>query len=137
MSDGEDQNGGCLCGKVRFAFTGTALWTAHCHCRSCRRNTGAAVATFVGVGEKSFRWAGTSPQVFESSRGVYRSFCATCGGALTYVADRYPGEVHINIGALDHPEAFVPKVHVWTEEALPWLHIGDNAPRHARTVRAP
>ncbi len=109
------------------------LWIAHCHCNSCRRNTGAAFATFVGVSRERFGYESGSPRRYESSAGVWRSFCPDCGTPLTYEADRFPGEVHINIGTLDAPQDFVPTGHVWVEEQLSWMHIDDGLPRHPRS----
>ena len=128
-------SGHCLCGAVAFLSEGKPLWVAHCHCASCRRNTGAAFATFVGVRAGSFRYTRGAPQRFESSPGVFRSFCGRCGTPLTYEAAKYPDEVHIDIGALDEPERFRPQAHVHVAEQLPWLELSDSRPRFARTAR--
>ncbi len=117
--------GGCLCGALRFAARGKPLWIAHCHCHSCRRNTGSAFATFVGYQQAQFRNA--------SSPGVTRSFCGTCGTPLTYAAERWPGEVHVYVCTLDRPEAFEPKAHVHVGEQLPWLRLDDGLPRFQTT----
>ena len=127
--------GGCLCGDVRFEASGPPDWVAHCHCASCRRNTGAALATFAGYTQATFAYVKGAPAQFSSSPGVARSFCARCGTSLTYEADWCAGEVHINIGTLDHPEQFSPQRHVFVGEKVPWLHIDDGLPRHAKTSR--
>lgn len=121
--------GHCLCGAVRFEVTGKPLWVAHCHCNDCRRNTGAAVATFLGVKTEQFRWVGDPPAAYASSPGVRRTFCPRCGGALTYEGARFASEVHINIGAMDRPGDFAPQAHVWVSQKLAWLHIRDGGPR--------
>ena len=128
-------SGHCLCGKVRFEATGDPLWVAHCHCASCRRNTGSAVATFVGFRSADFRYVQGAPKVYESSPGVLRGFCADCGTPLTYGGARAPGETHAYLGVMDDPAAYTPIAHVFTEEALPWLHIEDRAKRFAKTSR--
>lgn len=48
--------GGCLCGLVRFEATGAPKWTAYCHCRSCRRHTGAPVSAYAGFAEERLSW---------------------------------------------------------------------------------
>jgi hypothetical protein len=128
-------SGGCLCGDTRFEVVGAPLWVAHCHCRSCRRNTGAAVATFVGVSRGDFRYVTGSPVRYESSPQVWRSFCPTCGTPLTYEAARCADEVHINIGTLDRPQDFPPASHVFVAEQLPWLRFADHLPRYAGSAR--
>jgi hypothetical protein len=127
--------GHCLCGAVTFRAEGTPLWIAHCHCASCRRNTGSAVATFVGFRESQFAVTAGKPKVYESSPGVKRSFCGRCGTPLTYGGARASGETHAYLGVMDHPEAYTPTFHVFTEEALPWLHIDDNAQHFRRSSR--
>lgn len=133
--DATGGTGGCRCGAVRYAFTGKPLWVAHCHCASCRRATGAAVATWVGVAADRFRWLGGAPARFESSPGVFRSFCGRCGAPLTYEADRFAGEVHIAIGSLDEPDRFPPRGHVYVAEQVGWLELADSLPRYAATSR--
>ena len=129
----ETHQGGCLCGALRFAARGKPLWVAHCHCRSCRRNTGSAFATFVGYKQGQVRIVKGALQSYASSPGVVRSFCGTCGTPLSYAAERYPGEIHLYVSTLDRPEAFEPGAHVHVGEQLPWLHLDDGLPRFPTT----
>ena len=135
MSDDTKMAGGCMCGAVRYETTGDSFGVAHCHCHSCRRNTrrrntGAAVATFVGLAREQFNYSAGAPRIFNSSPGVRRSFCGDCGTPLTYEADNHPGEVHVHISTFDRPEAFPPQLHVYFADAIPWLHLDDHLPRH-------
>jgi hypothetical protein len=127
--------GGCLCGAVSYRITGAALWVAHCHCRSCRRQTGSVLASFVGVLKPQFAILRGSPRRRESSPGVWRRHCAECGTPLTYESERVDDETHVFLGSLDEPGAFRPQRHVFTEEAVPWLKLDDGLPRHARLSR--
>jgi len=106
---------------------------AHCHCRSCRRNTGSAFATFIGYQRDQFRILEGAFQAYASSPGVARSFCGICGTPLTYESGRWPGAVHLYVCTLDRPEAFEPKAHVHVGEQLPWLRLGDGLPRFLTT----
>ena len=55
MSQDETQQGGCLCGAVRFHFDRAAVvGSNHCHCRDCQRATGSAFATFCVVPDAAF-----------------------------------------------------------------------------------
>ena len=65
----ETHGGGCLCGALRFEARGKALWIAHCHCQSCRRNTGSAFATFVGFASEAFAYLAGAPETYTSSPG--------------------------------------------------------------------
>ncbi len=117
--------GRCLCGAVKLEVTGEPIWTAHCHCESCRRSTGSALATFVGLPHDAVRFAEGTPKVYVSSPGVERLFCGTCGTPMAYQAERWPDEIHLHISVLDDPEAFPPTAHVYTAEKLSWLHLDD------------
>ena len=115
--------GRCLCGGVRYRAVGGPLWVAHCHCASCRRATGAPVATYAGFPVERFSYSAGRPARFASSPGVSRSFCGRCGTPLTYEGSRWPGEVHVLVGTLDRPDAVTPRSEAFVEERLPWLHL--------------
>lgn len=127
--------GRCLCGAVRFEASGAPLWVAHCHCESCRRQTGSAMATFVGFAKDGFTYVAGAPATYHSSPGVTRGFCRRCGTPLTYEAERYPNEVHVYVCTLEQPEAYPPRGHVHVGEQLPWLQVADELPRHHTTSR--
>lgn len=136
MTESDDKHAGrCLCGAIAFEVTGAPLWVAHCHCESCRRNTGSAFATFVGVPQARLRYLKGTPRVFVSSPGVRRSFCEKCGTPLTYAADRFPGEIHIYVSTFDKPNTFPPELHVHAAESIDWLHLDDGLPRYRTTSR--
>lgn len=134
-SENTEHRGGCLCGAVRFAATGAPLWVIHCHCRSCRRQTASAFATFAGFTEHDFAVTHGTMAAYRSSPGVVRRFCRACGTPLVYQSDRFPGEVHIHIGALDDPEPCAPTGHVFTAERLTWVHIADDLPQYRGSSR--
>lgn len=121
-------HGGCLCGAVRLQVAGPAKWTAFCHCHSCRKHTGAPVSAFAGFETDQLVWTKGEPVWFASSPGVRRSFCGVCGSTLGFEGDRWPGETHLHVGALDRPEAFAPTGHAFAEERVPWMCITDPAP---------
>ena len=129
--------GRCLCGAVRFEVDGEPLWVGHCHCESCRRNTGSAVATFVGFKPSQVSYASGEPRLFESSPGVRRRFCADCGTPLSYEADKFPGEIHLYLCTLDDPGRFVAQFHVFYAERVRWFEVSDDLPRHLRTSSDP
>ena len=83
MSEDRTYEGGCLCGAVRYRVTGRPIWTAFCHCRSCRRATGSAVAAYAGYAADRFEVTKGAATHFASSDGVSRGFCPRCGSPLT------------------------------------------------------
>lgn len=114
------REGGCGCGRVRYRVEGEPKFVAHCHCADCRAYTGAAFSTWAGYRDEQVRWTGER-RLFESSRGVKRGFCATCGTPLSYQGERWAGETHLTIGSLDDPAALTPKGDAFAASALPWV----------------
>ncbi len=128
--------GGCSCGAVRYRAVGEPLWVAHCHCRDCRKSTGAAFATYAGFRTERFAYTAGAPMGYESSPGVLRKFCGRCGTPLTYESGRWAGEVHVLVCTLDEPSVLTPKGHVYVAEQMPWVHLADGLPRYRTTARA-
>jgi hypothetical protein len=121
----EIQQGGCLCGAVRFQVSGPAKWTAYCHCHSCRKHTGAPVSAYAGFERERVQFTAGRMSRHASSPGVSRGFCPTCGSTLTYEGERWPTEMHFHVGAFDAPEDFAPAGHAFAEERLGWLHLDE------------
>ncbi|MEM9008083.1 MAG: GFA family protein [Cyanobacteria bacterium P01_F01_bin.86] len=134
--DRERIDGQCLCQSIQFQIKEAPLWIGHCHCQSCRRNTGSAVATFVGVSAQAIKFVCGERSFYESSPGVRRGFCAACGTPLTYEADRFPNEVHIYLGTLNRPEEFSPQFHVYCAERIAWFEIKDDLPKYLGTYKS-
>jgi hypothetical protein len=115
--------GGCLCGAIRFAATGTPKGVFWCHCQSCRRHSGAPVAVFVAFERLAYAVTRGEITKFKSSPGTTRGFCATCGSTLTCEVAQLPTETHFHVGAFDDPAGFEPSKHFFRNEQLPWLHL--------------
>jgi hypothetical protein len=127
--------GRCLCRAVTFSISAPPLQIVHCHCESCRRNCSAPVASFLIVRQADFRYTQGVPRAFESSPGVWRSFCDRCGTPLTYETDRRRDQIDLYVCSLDDPAAIAPRAHVFAAEQLPWFEILDDLPRYAGSLR--
>jgi hypothetical protein len=125
-------NGGCLCGAVRFRAMGAPRYLCYCHCESCRRAAGAASVRWAKFGRERFELTGAAVVEFRSSAQVLRGFCGTCGSSLTYRNETRADEVDVVLTALDEPALLAPAAHVWVADKLPWVHIDDDLPQHAR-----
>lgn len=123
--------GRCLCGAITYRADAPPLWQMHCHCESCRRATGSAFASFLGLQDGTWAWTRGDPAAYPSSPGTERLFCPRCGTPLAYRSTRFPGETHIHAGTLDHPDRFHPSAHVHMAESQSWADIHDHLPRHA------
>ena len=126
--------GHCLCKKTAYEYEGDVSWACYCHCDDCRRNCAAPIVAWLGVPLKSFKWVGDLPKEYESSKGVLRQFCETCGTPMGFEADHYAGGMHLYAATLDDPSNFEPTFHVNYESKLPWLEIHDELSKYEGTL---
>ena len=120
--------GSCRCLAVRFSASAEPFWRSYCHCRDCRRQTGAPVSVFIGWRADQCGFTGEARKIRRTG-AVERSFCGECGSPLDYRDDRLPHEVYVHLGVLDEPEAFPPTLHAFDDRRLPFLHLADALPR--------
>lgn len=128
----EVHEGGCLCGAVRWRAEGPPNNVNHCHCAMCRRGGGAVVATWATFPATRFRHTRGEPVWRPSSEKARRGFCAACGSALHWQSLTQRDSIDVAVGTADRPEALPPREHLWTESAVPWLHLADDLPRYPR-----
>ena len=102
----------------------------YCHCRDCRRSSGAPFSLFAGYRTEQVELPGGRPKGYESSPGVLRSFCGTCGTPISFEDERLPGETYLPVGIFDDPEAFEPEEHEWWARRPRWFDVRDGLPRH-------
>ena len=110
--------------------TGSPTVIVYCHCRDCRRSSGAPVSLFAGYRAERVELPGGRPKGYESSPGVYRSFCGTCGTPISFEDERLPGETYLPVGIFEDPEVFEPEEHEWWSRRLRWFDVRDGLPRH-------
>jgi len=129
--------GGCLCGNVRFAYTGALGTAAYCHCSDCRRCTGSAFNVSVAMEIKHFEIIHGSPRGYtkqgDSGNELTRHFCPDCGSPLFTSSPRHPDLVYIKGGALDDSTPVEPAYQSWTRSSVPWARIKAGLPSYERS----
>ena len=130
-----EATGRCLCGDFRFVARGEPAHRIYCHCVDCRRATGAPVSVLIGYPAEDVEYTGETPRSYRSSRTVTRAFCGGCGGSVSYEDELLPGEVYLHAGLFGDPEPFAPETHSWVSQAVGWLRLTDDLPRHERSSR--
>jgi len=122
--------GGCLCGAVRYRLDEVPGDCAFCHCQSCRKSSGAAFVPWGTVDLESFHSTHEKLTIAKTSEGVERGFCGNCGSTITYRNVGRPGEIDIALVSLDDETLARPRMHIWTEDKLPWVTISDGLPQY-------
>jgi hypothetical protein len=125
-------DGGCLCGGVRYTVTGTPQSGQICHCFSCRTAAGAQSVAWLTFPSRDFSLIFGEPARYRSSAEVSRTFCSQCGSTLTYRHDGDPDFVDVTAASLDDPDEFPPTHHVWMEDAISWDMANDRLRRFER-----
>jgi hypothetical protein len=129
----QEKSGSCFCGAVKYKATGEPFWVGHCHCRSCRKITGAPVVTFAGYKKDQVEFTGHQRKIHISPPNVTRAFCDQCGTPLTWEGESNSAErgsiIELYISTFDDPDSFSPTNHVWYPEHISWFEIDDDLPR--------
>jgi hypothetical protein len=129
--------GHCLCGGVSYELTGklpeydgAIQLPAYCHCKMCQRATGSAfwVTTMAPIAQFNLKTGRNLITRYESSPGVFRSFCKVCGSNLFFDAVAEPNQLYIGLGTIDHFET-PPKMHIFTADKAPWHILNDDLPK--------
>ncbi len=121
----EDLNeGGCLCGNIRYSFAGAPLMTAACHCRNCQKQGGSAFSVVCVALASSYQQTGVTKifeDVGESGQTVSRHFCPDCGSPIISVAEALPDFTIVKAGTLDNPSLFPPTQEAYCDSSFDWL----------------
>jgi len=120
--------GGCHCGAVRYALSAPPAASMICHCRTCRRVSGAPVVAWITVAPEAFAFTQGRPKRYASSAKVERRFCGQCGTQLTYARTDDDTYIDIATATLDKPDAFPPTHHSWLSHGIKWVKFGDGLP---------
>jgi hypothetical protein len=122
-----DQQGGCLCGAVRYRVTDKPVRGSACHCTFCQKRTGSAFGLgayfkqedveFLKDGERRIYQHRSD----ETGRYIRLEFCSTCGTQVTWTIEALPGLRAIGVGTLDDPKSVSVNRFGWFRSAHPWI----------------
>ncbi len=119
--------GGCHCGKLRYAISGDPLTTVACHCRDCQTQSGSAFGMTMVVKQENFEWLSGAPKKFamKADSGTDKDclFCGDCGVRILNALSRLPNTFNLKPGTLDDTSWLDPKMHVWVSRKQPWVPI--------------
>ncbi len=123
----ERRAGGCLCGAVRFSVIGYG-GAVHCHCKRCRKGSGALFQTWVSMPRRFLAVESSPPPFYRSSPEARRSYCAACGSQLfmEYDGER---EISVALGAFDDSGGIAVTGNIFACERLPQANGFDGGVR--------
>lgn len=114
--------GSCLCGDVRYEFDQIEGDYVICHCRSCRKASGAAGGINVAVAREAFQLSDPHHRLtsYESSPGKMRFFCGKCGSPVYNQVAHGGDYVRVRLGSLDTELKQPPAAHIFMAHRAPW-----------------
>ena len=119
--------GGCLCGAVRYSISAPLKNVIACHCTHCRKISGAGSSHNVVVPTAAITITSGETKVYkdtaQSGNTLFRHFCANCGSSLMSRREKMPEMTVLKVGTLDDAAGLQIAMNVWTDSALPWMHI--------------
>ena len=128
--------GGCLCGAVRYQYSGPLERMGYCHCSDCRRTTGSAFNISVRVEKNGFRVVKGGTKGFtktaDSGIELTRHFCADCGSPLFTSSPRHPEALYVKAGSVDDPCLVRPTHQSWMRSRVGWAAIDPTLPAFER-----
>ncbi len=124
------QQGGCLCGNIRYVIDAEPVDAGFCHCSLCQRSSGAPAVAWMTLPYSGFSYTEGKVATYPSSEHHQREFCPRCGTQLAFRAQSDPQFIDITLCSLDDNRAMEPGYHIWCASKVPWLHINDDLPRY-------
>ncbi|KIC51818.1 GFA family protein [Tateyamaria sp. ANG-S1] len=125
MPDPITHTGGCLCGNIRFAATGSALKPHTCSCKMCQRHSGALTTAWVEFPASAVTWTGPggAPATYRSSDYSSRAFCPICGSTLGAIDD--DPVIALLVGSFDETDAhdLIPTTHSYRGSRPKWWQV--------------
>jgi len=104
-------DGGCLCGEIRFRTTAEPVRITVCHCTFCQRLTGSAYLVEPIFRREHVSFRGKMPNTYQhrsdgSGKRVIVNFCGRCGTTVCLDLERFPDIVGLCSGTFDDPNWF-------------------------------
>jgi hypothetical protein len=134
------QQGGCLCGALRFQARAQPVRLTLCYCRFCQRATGSSHMVEPIFNESDFEVIAGSSTIYSltssgSGKQVNVQFCAQCGTKICLTFERFPSVVGVYAGAFDDPSWFDRSPETTACLFLDGAQAGALVPAGVRTYR--
>jgi hypothetical protein len=126
--------GGCQCGAVRYEISEPLHDVSHCHCSMCRKAHGSLFVSFGRARRDSLTLSGEQNLAgYESSSGMVRQFCKSCGGQILIRTEEAPEVYFVALGSLDAGQspghATGEEKHIFWESKVSWYDPSDDLPK--------
>lgn len=123
------QNGGCLCGAVRYELREAPILVYACHCTDCQTESGAACYLAIVAREEAVEYTRGELEPWKVTLADGREkgalHCPTCRVTVGGIA-RPDGLRSLHAGTLDDTTWVRPSGHIWARSAQPWVRFPED-----------
>ncbi len=123
--------GSCLCGAVRYEASAEPVFSGHCYCTDCQKETGGGHLTIAAVPDSTVKITGPTSMFSKlgaSGQPTERTFCSKCGSTLLSRPRAIAGMTLLRAGTLDNPSQITPGMSIYTSRAQTWDQPSENIP---------
>lgn len=128
-----DCTGSCLCGAIKYRVTGKAARFTLCHCSRCRKATGSANSSNIGLAEGQLEWKQGEDLVchfkLPEAERFATAFCVRCGSPLPRHLPEI-GMIVVPAGSLDENPGISPQEHIFWDSRAKWLEPEAELPKY-------
>ena len=127
--------GGCACGALRYEAAAEPIFSNHCQCRDCQRESGTGHSSYLTFRREGVATSGTPghwDMTGDSGNTKTRAFCPTCGVAVWLTFSAMPDLIAIRAASLDDPAQFVPQVVTYAVRGHAWDVLDPALPKFDR-----
>lgn len=125
--------GGCACSAIRYTVSQEPLISYCCHCTECQKRTSSAFGVSAMVTADSLTIEQGAPRQRtrkgDSGNELTVNFCGDCGTSLFSAPAARPQIRVLYAGTLDTPGELPIQLNIWTDSAMPWVHIDPGLPK--------
>lgn len=118
--------GGCYCGQVAVEVHGDPVFSAYCHCNSCRKWHSAPMTALAAWPEASVKVTG-DVIVSDMTDETQRTSCAKCGGGVLTTKPGLGWKVVYPLTLAGSDFAYQPGAHIFYDERV--LDFADGLPK--------
>lgn len=126
--------GSCLCGSVKYEFSGDFQSFFLCHCTRCQKDTGSAHAAnlFAKVGMLTWLEGDADVKTYQHQNSLHvKSFCQKCGSTLPTITENNEGAM-VPAGSLDSSVPISPTAKIFVNSCASWSKDLDNVPSYEK-----
>jgi hypothetical protein len=126
--------GGCACGAIRYSISGEPVFSNHCQCRDCQRESGTGHGSYLTFARDGVSMTGEAKHwnmVGDSGSAKTRGFCAACGVPVYLTFAAQPDIFTIRAASLDDPARYTPQAVTYAARAHAWDPLDPHLPKFA------